>query len=61
MLNQNQANLTNLLPEDLPLVLADTTRLQRVLVNLFTYSLQHNPPGLNFTLKATVESGMIRT
>ncbi|MBH8565263.1 PAS domain S-box protein [Nostoc sp. CENA67] len=61
MLSQNQANLTNLVPEDLPLVLADTTRLQRVLVNLFTYSLQHNPPGLNFTLKATVENGMIRT
>ncbi|MDF2388544.1 HAMP domain-containing histidine kinase, partial [Nostoc ellipsosporum NOK] len=61
MLSRNSANLTNLVPEDLPLVLADTTRLQRVLVNLFTYSLQHNPPGLNFTLKATVESGMIRT
>ncbi|BAZ51477.1 multi-sensor signal transduction histidine kinase [Nostoc sp. NIES-4103] len=61
ILSRNQANLTNLVPEDLPLVLADTTRLQRVLVNLFTYSLQHNPPGLNFTLKATVESGMIRT
>ncbi|WP_339381839.1 GAF domain-containing protein [Dendronalium phyllosphericum] len=61
MLSQNQANLTNLVPEDLPLVMADKTKLQKVLVNLFTYSLQNNPPGLNFTLKATVENGMIRT
>ncbi|MFN6569750.1 GAF domain-containing protein [Dendronalium sp. ChiSLP03b] len=61
MLSQNQANLTNLVAENLPLVMADKTRLQKVLVNLFTYSLQNNPPGLNFTLKATVESGMIRT
>jgi hypothetical protein len=28
---------------------------------LLTYSLQHNPPGLNFTINATVEDGMIRT
>lgn len=61
LLNQNQATVTNLMPTDLPLVMADVTRLQRVLANLFTHSLQHNPPGLNFTLKAKVEGGMIRT
>ncbi|MEA5506126.1 PAS domain S-box protein [Halotia wernerae UHCC 0503] len=60
MLNQNQATLKNLVPQDLPLVMADKTRLQRVLKNLFTYSLQHNPPELNFTLKAIVADKMIR-
>ena len=57
---QNQANVNNLVPENLPLVFADPTQLQKVFVNLFTQSLQNNPPGLNFTLKATVETAMIR-
>lgn len=61
LFSENQATFTNLLPQDLPLVMADQARLEKVLINLFTYSLQHNPPGLNFTLKATVEDGMIRT
>jgi PAS domain S-box-containing protein len=60
MLAQNQATLRNLIPEDLPLVMVDSTQLQRVVQNLLTYSLQHNPPGLKFTLKATVETGVIR-
>ncbi|MEH1782014.1 MAG: PAS domain S-box protein [Nostoc sp.] len=61
MLTQNQATLKNLVPADLPLVMADGTKLQKVLVNLITHSLHNNPPGLNFTLSATVEAGMIRT
>ncbi|MEH2328326.1 MAG: PAS domain S-box protein [Nostoc sp.] len=61
MLTQNQATLKNLIPADLPLVMADGTRLQKVLVNLIAHGLQNNPPGLNFTLSATVEGGMIRT
>ena len=61
MLTQNQATLKNLVPADLPLVMADTTRLQKVLANLIAHSLQNNPPGLNFLLSATVEAGMIRT
>ncbi len=61
MLTQNQATLKNLVPADLPLVMADGTRLQKVLVNLIAHSLHNNPPGLNFTLSATVEGGMIRT
>ncbi|QLE44588.1 PAS domain S-box protein [Nostoc sp. C052] len=60
MLTQNQATLKNLVPADLPLVMADGTKLQKVLVNLITHSLHNNPPGLNFTLSATVEAGMIR-
>lgn len=61
ILTQNQATLTNLVSADLPLVMADSTQLQRVLANLLTHSLQHNPPGLNFTLKAKVAGGMIHT
>lgn len=61
LLSENQATFINLLPQDLPLVMADQGRLEKVLINLLTYSLHHNPPGLNFTLKATVEDGMIRT
>ncbi|MDZ8056444.1 MAG: PAS domain S-box protein [Aulosira sp. ZfuVER01] len=61
MLNQNQATLNNLVPDDLPLVMADPTRLQKVLANLLTYSLQNNPPGLSFTLKTEVEGDIIRT
>jgi PAS domain S-box-containing protein len=61
ILTQNQATFKNLVPADLPLVMADGTRLQKVLANLITHSLQNNPPGLNFTLSATVEAGMIHT
>ncbi|BAY37192.1 PAS/PAC sensor signal transduction histidine kinase [Nostoc sp. NIES-2111] len=61
LLSENQSTVINLLPPDLPLVMADKTRLEKVLLNLLTYSLQHNPPGLNFTINATVEDGMIRT
>ncbi|MEH2424509.1 MAG: PAS domain S-box protein [Nostoc sp.] len=61
MLTQNQATLKNLVPTDLPLVMVDATRLQKVLANLITHSLQNNPPGLNFLLSATIEAGMIRT
>ncbi len=60
VLAQNQAIVNNLIPLDLPLVSADPTQLQKVFVNLFTQSLHNNPPGLNFTLKATVEKAMIR-
>jgi PAS domain S-box-containing protein len=61
ILTQNQATLKNLVPANLPLVMADRTCLQKVLAQLITHSLQNNPPGLNFTLSATVEDGMIRT
>ncbi|MEH2433244.1 MAG: PAS domain S-box protein [Nostoc sp.] len=61
ILRQNQATLKNLVPADLPLVMADATRLEKVLAHLVTHSLQNNPPGLNFILSASVEGKMIRT
>lgn len=60
ILIQNQVTLKNLVSENLPLIMADPIKLQRVLLCLLTYCCQQNPPGLNLTLKATVEQGMIR-
>jgi PAS domain S-box-containing protein len=60
MLTQHHSSVTNLVPDDLPLVIADPAHLQKVFVNLLAHSWQHNPPGVKFTLKATVETGMIR-
>jgi PAS domain S-box-containing protein len=60
MLTQQKSTVKNLVPEDLPSVIADPAQLQKVFVNLLAYSWQHNPPGVKFTLKATVETGRIR-
>ncbi|BAY17127.1 multi-sensor signal transduction histidine kinase [Anabaenopsis circularis NIES-21] len=60
LLWQNQATLENLVNEDLPLVMADPMQLQTVLFTLLIYSLQHNPPGLKFSLTATVVEKMMR-
>ncbi|MEG4852413.1 MASE1 domain-containing protein [Microcoleus sp. B5-D4] len=54
MLAKNQATLTQEIPVDLPQVKADRQHLQRVLENLLTNAIKHNPPGVNITLKAEV-------
>jgi hypothetical protein len=53
LLLPNQANLTNLVTADLPLVNADPTQLWRVFSNLIVNALKHNPPGLVLTINAT--------
>lgn len=60
MLVQNQATLTQQLPTVCPSVAADPKQLQRVLENLLTNAIKHNPPGLNLTLQIAVEDEMIR-
>jgi signal transduction histidine kinase len=55
ILKQNQAHVKLDLAPALPAVQADTTHLQRVLENLITNALKHNPPGLTVTLTAQVE------
>ncbi|MBD2067121.1 PAS domain S-box protein [Leptolyngbya sp. FACHB-671] len=57
---KNQATLKNLVPPDLPLVTADPLQLRRVFENLITNALNHNPPGVDLTVSATVEEEMIR-
>ena len=54
MLTKNQATLTSEIPADLPQVNADSQPLQRVLENLLTNAIKHNPPGVNITFKAEV-------
>ncbi|WP_333206280.1 MASE1 domain-containing protein [Microcoleus sp. Pol17_C1] len=54
MLTKNQATLTQDIPADLPQVNADRQHLQRVLENLLTNAIKHNPPGVNITFKAEV-------
>jgi PAS domain S-box-containing protein len=60
MLRQNQSQLKTLVAEDLPLIVADSVKLHNFFVNLFTYILQSNPPGLDLQLTAKVEADMIR-
>ena len=54
MLAKNQATLTSEIPADLPQVNADSKPLERVLENLLTNAIKHNPPGVNITFKAEV-------
>ncbi|TBR59511.1 hypothetical protein B4U84_00795 [Westiellopsis prolifica IICB1] len=60
MLKQNQSQLKTLVPRDLPLVSADSVKLHKIFVNLFTYIFQSNPPGLDLQLSAKVEADMMR-
>ena len=54
LLAKNQATLTQQIPTDLPLVLADSQQLQRVLESLLINAVKHNPPGVNITCKIEV-------
>lgn len=54
LLEQNQANLKNFVPETLPQICADSTQLWRVFSNLIANALKHNPPRLNLIVMATI-------
>lgn len=60
LVSKNQATLTNLVPDELPIISVDPTQLSRVFENLLTNALKHNQPGLSLTLDATLEVGSIR-
>lgn len=59
LLAKNQAILTNLVPENLPLINADPLQLRRVFENLLSNALNHNPPGLHLILTAKVQEKMM--
>ncbi|HEY9645557.1 MAG TPA: ATP-binding protein, partial [Chroococcidiopsis sp.] len=59
-LGRNQATLTVNLPPDLPLVTGDRHQLWRVLENLITNALKHNPPGLTLSVDVTLEGDRLR-
>jgi signal transduction histidine kinase/integral membrane sensor domain MASE1 len=54
LLTKNKATIIQQIPADLPLVLADSQQLQRVLENLLTNAIKHNPPGVNITCSIEV-------
>lgn len=60
LLTANQASITPQIPAHLPPVLANADPIQRVVSHLVAATLQHNPPGLNLTLAATEDAGMLR-
>lgn len=60
LITENQATLDNQVPDNLPLINGDPAQIRRVLENLITNALKHNPPGLHVTLTATLEEDMIR-
>jgi signal transduction histidine kinase len=54
ILSQNQAQVQVTIAPELPAVQADPLHIQRVLENLITNALKHNPLGLTVTLEAQV-------
>ncbi|MBE9013074.1 MASE1 domain-containing protein [Pseudanabaenaceae cyanobacterium LEGE 13415] len=52
LLFQNRIELVNEIPDHLPMISADPAQLQRVLDNLITNAIQHNPPQITVTLQA---------
>jgi PAS domain S-box-containing protein len=60
LLVKNQAKINNLILSDLPIIYADSLQVRRVFENLISNALNHNPPGLQITLQATLEGENIR-
>ena len=57
---KTRATIHNLFLDDLPLVNVDNLQLRRVFENLISNALNHNSPGLQITLQASLEGEMIR-
>jgi PAS domain S-box-containing protein len=47
LFEKNKTSLVTTIPNNLPMIQADSDQIQRVLENLITNALKHNPPGLN--------------
>ncbi|MDX2100087.1 MAG: HAMP domain-containing sensor histidine kinase [Leptolyngbyaceae cyanobacterium bins.59] len=60
LLKQNQTQIINQLPANLPRVMADPCQIYHMVDHLLLMITQHNPPGLSLTLSATVEDCMLR-
>lgn len=59
ILLKNEAILTTLIPECLPLINADSIQLGRVYENLIINAIKHNPPGIKILLKAKPEKNRL--
>lgn len=60
ILEQNGVVVKNKITGDLPIINADPLQLWRVLNNLITNAIQHNPDGIELTVDAVVERDFIR-
>jgi signal transduction histidine kinase len=60
ILDKNRIIVSNQISDSLPLIHADPTQLWRVLNNLITNALKHNPPGIELTLNAIVKVDTLR-
>ena len=59
LLQQNQAQVYNQIPKDLPPIKGDKRLLSSAFNHLLTNALKHNPPGVTITLDAKVDKDMI--
>jgi signal transduction histidine kinase len=59
ILLKNEANLTTLIPDCLPLINADSIQLGRVYENLIINAIKHNPPGISILLKAKLQKNRL--
>ncbi|GBF79308.1 sensor histidine kinase [Aphanothece sacrum] len=59
LLLQNQATLSSIITDNLPPIYADSEQLDQVFEHLLTNAFKHNPPGINLTIEATVNQGMV--
>jgi signal transduction histidine kinase len=58
--SRNQAQLENLIPDNLPNIYADPEQLKCVFNNLFANCLKHNPPGIHVAIEASLDKDAIR-
>jgi signal transduction histidine kinase len=56
---KHQSTIQNQVPSNLPLVYADPDQLQRVLDNLITNGIKHNPPDVRVTVTAEAKDAQL--
>lgn len=59
LMEKEQTQLKNCIPDDLPLVRVDPLQLTRVYQNLLANALKHNPPGLQIILDAELQGDWV--
>jgi signal transduction histidine kinase len=59
-IQKNRVQLSNQIPEHLPMIEADPQLLWRVLYNLLSNAWKHNPPGIHLNIEAAVVNHKLR-
>jgi two-component system, sensor histidine kinase and response regulator len=60
LLIANQVTVHNPIPVELPIVNIDGFQFRRVIENLISNALKHNPPGISITIQAAVENHVVQ-